>query len=241
VFEQVGSTKVNYRRVNASLTIPANTLTGWQDGDAIINFDHSDSEHSVDWDGTYRTISLFLASSNRYKGALGIDNVSLEKLDPAGIADPTPVALLNPSFDQGHKQTTTGDHAANFLSRLNGVAFWGSLSHHESNGHSFSKHTLETLTYFMRGLPLGDAVWFAENNNSGIFYGDPLYSPVAIKLDDINLPFDFILGDITFLSATVRAPGRAQGLVALAGRKTRTLAYGAQQARARAFTPCVWV
>ena len=34
----------------------------------------------------------------------------------------------------------------------------------------------------MRGLPLGDAVWFAEFHNSGIFYGDPLYSPAAIHL-----------------------------------------------------------
>ncbi|VAW57977.1 hypothetical protein MNBD_GAMMA11-2884 [hydrothermal vent metagenome] len=203
VTELVGGKRVNYNRVNVSLAIPANTVTGWQDGEAIINFDHSDSEHSVDWDGTYNTISLFLVSSNRYRGALGIDNVSLEKLDPAGIADPVPVALVNPSFDQGHKQTTTGDHAANYLSRLNGVGFWGSLSHHESNGHSFSRHTLESLTYFMRGLPLGDAVWFAENNNSGIFYGDPLYSPVAIKLADINLPFDFIFGDITLQGDTV--------------------------------------
>ncbi len=33
----------------------------------------------------------------------------------------------------------------------------------------------------MRGLPLGDAVWLGEIHNSGVFYGDPLYSPTKIR------------------------------------------------------------
>ena len=41
-------------------------------------------------------------------------------------------------------------------------------------------------SYFLRGLPLGDAVWFNESNNSGILYGDPLYSPVAVRLNPVN-------------------------------------------------------
>ncbi len=212
VTELASNTRVTYRRVNASLAIPANTSTGWQDGEAIITFDHSNSKHSADWDGTYKRISVYLASSTTYAGGLGIDTVSLEKLDPAGIAAPTPIALVNPSFDQGHQQVTTGDHAANFLSRLNGVAFWGSLSHHQSGGHSFSRHTLETMVYFMRGLPLGDAVWFGENYNSGILYGDPLYSPVAIKLADINKPYDFITTQVALQGHTVN--GRDPNAVA---------------------------
>ncbi|VAX00406.1 hypothetical protein MNBD_GAMMA21-73 [hydrothermal vent metagenome] len=193
VTELATNKRVTYKRVNATIAIPASTTTDWQDAEAIITFDHTNSKHSVDWDGTYKKVSIFLASSTTFAGAVGVDNVLLEKLDPAGVAAATPIALVNPAFDQGHNQVTTGDHAANFLSRLNGVGFWGSLSHHQSGGHSFSLHTLETMVYFMRGLPLGDAVWFAENYNSGILYGDPLYSPVAIKFAKINQPYDFIL------------------------------------------------
>ncbi|VAW63534.1 hypothetical protein MNBD_GAMMA11-3187, partial [hydrothermal vent metagenome] len=203
VTEQASNTRVSYRRVNATLAIPATTNTGWQDAEAILIFDHSNEKHDVNWDGSYRRMSVSLISNARFSGALGIDTVSLDKLDPAGIAAPAPVALINPEFDQGHQHVTTGDHAANFLSRLNGVGFWGSLSHHQSGGHSFSLHSMETMVYFMRGLPLGDAVWFSENYNSGIFYGDPLYSPVAIKFANINQPFDFIFDNISLQGHTV--------------------------------------
>jgi hypothetical protein len=33
---------------------------------------------------------------------------------------------INGSFGEGHQQVATGDHAATFLDRLGGVAFWGS-------------------------------------------------------------------------------------------------------------------
>ncbi len=211
VTELVGGKRVSYPRVKATLAIPATTSTGWQDAQATLTFDHTNTNHSANWDGSYKRISLFLLSNTRFSGALGVDTVSLEKLDPAGIAAPAPIALINPEFDQGHQHVTTGDHAANFLSRLNGAGFWGSLSHHQSGGHSFSLHSLETMVYFMRGLPLGDAVWFGENYNSGILYGDPLYSPVAIKLANINQPFDFIFNNINLQGHTVN--GRDSSVV----------------------------
>ncbi len=95
------------------------------------------------------------------------------------------------------------------LTGLNGVAFWGSLSHHESYGHSFSQNPMETLLYFLRGLPLGDAVWWGEIHNSGMLYGDPLYSPVAVRLNYLN-EWDTIIGSVTLSGSTVngRDPSR---------------------------------
>ena len=116
----------------------------------------------------------------------------------------------NGSFDQGHEQVSGGDHAANFLSRLNGAAFFGSLSHHQSGGHSFEKHPQETLLYFLRGLPLGDAAWWAENYNSGVLYGDPLYSPTAVMLHYLN-DQDRVLDDLApLVGDTINGRDRLQ-------------------------------
>ncbi len=56
--------------------------------------------------------------------------------------------------------------------------------------------------YFLRGLPLGDAVWFNESNNSGILYGDPLYSPVAVRLNPVNAT-DTLSGVVDLSGSTV--------------------------------------
>jgi len=56
--------------------------------------------------------------------------------------------------------------------------------------------------YFLRGLPLGDAVWFNESNNSGILYGDPLYSPVAVRLNPVNAT-DTMSGVVDLSGSTV--------------------------------------
>ncbi len=147
---------------------------------------------SAAWNGSYDGIKIRLQTSGKFSGAIGIDDVQIQEVNSG-----TQLALTNPSFTQGHEQVAAGDHAANFLSRLNGTAFWGSMSHHQSNGHSFDKHPLETMLYFMRGLPLGDAVWFAEKYNSGVLYGDPLYSPIAVKFNYITEnKYDFVLNSV---------------------------------------------
>jgi uncharacterized protein (TIGR03790 family) len=122
----------------------------------------------------YNEIALFFTGN--ITGRIGFDAVSFKKTGA------TTELLANGSFEQGHRQTANGDYAANFLSRLGGTAFWGSLSHHQSGGHSFDTTSMGTLVYLLRGLPLGDAVWLGEPNVSGIFYGDPLYSPLAVHL-----------------------------------------------------------
>ena len=61
----------------------------------------------------------------------------------------------------------------------------------------------------MRGLPLGDAVWFNASNNSGMLYGDPLYSPVAVRINPVNSS-DTLSGVVDLYGSTVngRDPGR---------------------------------
>ena len=129
---------------------------------------------------SYDGIKVSIETADVFAGELGIDVVSVQETGSA-------VELaLNGSFTDGHRQVATGDHAATFLDRLGGTAFWGSVGHHQSGGCAFCFNGLETLIYFLRGLPLGDAVWFNESNNSGILYGDPLYSPVAVRLNPVN-------------------------------------------------------
>ena len=129
---------------------------------------------------SYDGIKITFDTPNAFAGDLGIDVVSVQEI-AAGLE-----LVSNGSFSQGHRQAASGDHAATFLNRLGGVAAWGSVGHHQSGGAAFAFNGLESMTYFLRGLPLGDAVWFNESNNSGILYGDPLYSPVAVRLNPVN-------------------------------------------------------
>lgn len=143
---------------------------------------------------------------NFYDGEIAFDDFSIRELTDA----PDIELAKNPSFTEGHKEVSDGDYAATYLSRLNGVAFWGSVSHHESGGKSFGNHPQETLIYFLRGLPLGDAVWWGEDHNSGLLYGDPIYSPVAVHLNNLNNN-DFFVGNVTLTGSTVNGRDLAPG------------------------------
>ena len=152
----------------------ASGSTGWTLAEVEIPLDPA-LHAALDYDGIKIQINTGV-----FKGSLGIDAVSIQEVGTA-------VELTrNGSFTEGHRQVAAGDHAANFLNRLGGVAFAGSVSHHQSGGAAFVWGAMETLIYFLRGLPLGDAVWFDTTNNSGILYGDPVYSPVAIRILPIN-------------------------------------------------------
>lgn len=143
-------------------------------------------------------------STDIYTGDLGFDLFSIKELISG-----TELAL-NPSFTEGYKSVSGGNFAANYLNRLNGVAFWGSASHHGSGGHSFSSNPMETILYFLRGLPLGDAVWWGEGLNSGILYGDPIYSPVAVRFNYLN-DSDYVYANVALSGSTVN--GRDPSLV----------------------------
>ena len=153
----------------------------------------------------YDRIDLVFDTAGSFSGELGIDVVSVQEVSQ-GVE-----LALNGSFIEGQHQVAIGDHAATFLNRFSGVAFWGSVGHHQSAGCAFCFNGLESLVYFLRGLPLGDAVWFNESNNSGILYGDPLYSPVAVRLNPVNTT-DTVSGVVELHGSTVngRDPARVE-------------------------------
>jgi hypothetical protein len=168
-----GSAEVQYAAREIASIPPGKTDWTY----AEIGFRLDPARHTrLEYDG----LKLRIETAGLFAGDLALDTVSLQEMSE-GVA-----LIRNGSFDQGHRQVATGDHAAAFLSRLNGTAFWGSVSHHQSGGCAFCNNALELLIYFLRGLPLGDAVWFNESNNSGVLYGDPLYSPVAVRLAPVN-------------------------------------------------------
>ena len=198
VYEPTASNWVDY----GTQTVATVTLgnTDWTYVEA--NFQVDPALHTQP-DLVYNQLEVYVSTAS-YIGDLGVDDFSIKELNSG-----TEYAQ-NPSFTEGHKEVSGGDHAAMYLSRLNGVAFWGSISHHESGGHSFNTHPQETILYFLRGLPLGDAVWWAEVHNSGIFYGDPIYSPTAIRLDYAN-DADYVSGIVPLSGSTVN--GRDNTLV----------------------------
>ncbi len=139
-------------------------------------------------------LRLKIESSSVFTGSIGVDDLEILEIDPVTLLPGTNVAK-NASLAEGFRQPSGGDFPSMFLSRMNGTALWGSISHHGSGGTSFADSMMERLIYWARGLPLGDAVWFGEGGrqkNSGVLYGDPLYSPIAVK-------FNYPQGDGTFI------------------------------------------
>ena len=195
-----GNVQVDYGSQTAATAIPLGD-SGWTYQEMTFQIDPA--RHTTDWNGIYDGIKVRLETSSNYSGELGFDAFSIVDVNSGAEL------VQNGSFTDGHKQVSAGDHAANFLSRLNGVGFWGSVSHHLTGGYSFSSHPLTTLTYFMRGLPLGDAVWFAETMNSGMFYGDPLYSPMAVRFDYLNRA-DYVNGVVSLAGSTVNGRDATQ-------------------------------
>ena len=152
----------------------------------------------------YSRIEIRVNTGN-YSGAVGLDTASMIQV---GVGTEL---LKNTSFANGYRQVSGGDHAAMYLSRLNGVGFWGSASHHQSGGHSFSSHPQETLIYFLRGLPFGDAVWWAENMNSGLLYGDPVYSPAAVRFAySAGNEWDYVNGMVPLSGSAVNGRNLTQ-------------------------------
>lgn len=190
---------VSYTAVLAGALSAGNS--GWTQAVASIQIDPA--RHGA---ATITRIG-FDISSNIFVGDLGIDVVSLKDLSTG--AD----YVINPEFDQGHKQNGTGDYASNILNRLNGVAAWGSVGHHQGGGGIFNGR-MSDMVYFFRGLPLGDSIWFDEGfsgTNSAILYGDPLYSPVAIRINPVNAT-NTAMGNVDLVGSTIN--GRDSNLIA---------------------------
>ena len=192
-----GDVLIDYGVKTLALLTPVDTI-GWTAAEVLFTLDPL--VHSV---SSYDGLKITFDTPNAFAGDLGIDVVSVQEISAAQEL------VNNGSFSLGHRQAVSGDHAATFLNRLSGVANWGSVGHHQSGGCAFCFNGLEVLTYFLRGLPLGDAVWFNESNNSGLLYGDPLYSPVAVRVNPVNA-FDTLTGVTDLFGSTVngRDPAR---------------------------------
>ncbi len=150
---------------------------------------------------TYNGLNITLYS-NLFQGDILFDEFSLVKKTGGAQA---PIELLNPGFDGGHKQFSVGDYAANYLSRLNGTAFFGSVGHLGAAGNSFAGTAGDSMIQMYRGLPLGEAVWLGNDGaGSGILYGDPLYSPTAVSFDYATLQKQYDIGASIALAGSVR-------------------------------------
>ena len=185
-----GNAQIDYG-VQTLATLTPVATTGWVTAEAFFTL--NPSLHNT---SSYDGLKITFDTPNAFAGDLGIDVVSVQETTAA-------LELVsNSSFSLGHHQVASGDHAANFLNRLGGVAAWGSVGHHQSAGCAFCFNGLESMIYFLRGLPLGDAVWFSEAQNSGILYGDPLYSPVAVRLNPLN-SVEIQNGSVDLVGSTV--------------------------------------
>ncbi len=182
-----GDVLIDYGVQTLALLTPGDSA-GWTAAEVVFTLDPV--QHAT---ASYDGIKITLDTPNAFAGDLGIDVVSVQEISSGAEL------VSNGSFSQGHRQAASGDHAATFLNRLGGVAAWGSVGHHQSGGSAFAANGLESMIYFLRGLPLGDAVWFNESQNSGLLYGDPLYSPVAVRLNPVNT------ADL-LTSGTIRTP-----------------------------------
>ncbi len=79
------------------------------------------------------------------------------------------------------KDTTNakGESAADVIDRMNGIAYWGSSSHHLTGGWSFHSHFVAKLLF--AGRTLGEAT-STSGAKAGLVYGDPLYRGFSVKM-----------------------------------------------------------
>ena len=123
-------------------------------------------------------VELTFASrlSEQIQGFLDLDAVELFDFG-------TP--LLDPetgSFDPAAQDRThPGDWAANAIDRAGAVAWWGNSSHHLTGGWGLSVDERFFGAFFM-GRTLGESLLLTTGGQSAIIYGDPLYSPVAVRI-----------------------------------------------------------
>lgn len=138
---------------------------------------------SVTGTGTITHVHFILWSgfADRLEHRFDLDDVAF--LDPAGNDVITPGIG---TFDAPYvNNLTEGDWAANMIDRLGGIAWWGSSSHYEANGSVFGLSNLHMQTFYA-GRSLGESLYTTGYGNkqlaSGLIYGDPAYSPAAVRL-----------------------------------------------------------
>lgn len=142
--------------------------------------------------------------------ALGLDAISVKRTGSAtelvvngSFSHPGQYAQIkNASGAVATANDRGANFVAHFLGRLGATAFLGSTGHGaspwNSEGHSFESHDTRNVWMWMNGIPLGDAVWLGEPVD-GVFYGDPLYSPMTVGFTNYD-DFDGHLGGSVSMS-----------------------------------------
>lgn len=129
-----------------------------------------------------RVIAKIIARRNdNIRGYIDLDLIEIFDVD-----DPTESNLISEdlaSFERDHTGPTVGgDWAANAIDRLNGIAWWGSSSHHLTGGFAFANPE-KFVGAFYSGRTLGESLMYISGNaKSGIIYGDPTYRPSGAKI-----------------------------------------------------------
>jgi hypothetical protein len=124
------------------------------------------------------TISLSARLIDQVTGFLDLDAIEVVDLSSNTPLLPVSVGSFDPA---AQNRTHGGDWAANAIDRLGAVAWWGSSSHHISNGWGLSDEGRFYGAFFM-GRTLGESLLLMAGAEAGIIYGDPLYRPVAVRI-----------------------------------------------------------
>jgi hypothetical protein len=118
------------------------------------------------------------------------------------------------------KLNRPGDFAANVIDRLGGVAAWGSSSHFLTGGWAYRRMDV-AMPMLFSGRTLGESLLGAGNLWSGLFFGDPLYRPLALSLRSEDGTRDV---HATLDQGTVSDPPRLR-ITAMNGTARRDLAW----------------
>jgi hypothetical protein len=118
--------------------------------------------------------------NRKIRGFIDLD--AIECLDAETGANLLQQAPLSFAWVQD-RSNLLGESAADVIDRMNGIAYWGSSSHHLTGGWSFHSYNVATMLFSTRTL--GEATAYS-GAKAGLVYGDPLYRGygVAIHSDD---------------------------------------------------------
>ncbi len=154
----------------ATVSLSENHLT-WADHTVEFSLPEGFSDSTIDkveikFDG------------RKSKGILGFVDLDSVTMTYAGQN------LLGDAFSEfdnvAPRHTAHGGSAADVIDRMGGIAYWGSSSHHLTNGHAYDKSFFVAKRVF-EGRTLGESLSFTKAQ-SGIAYGDPLYRGYGVRI-----------------------------------------------------------
>ncbi len=168
----------------STTVIAANGSGGWEslevEGAAsAVNLPPADDKNPAGTVLKYAQLSLESSLTDDLRGMIDID--AAEAFSLPGETSLIPISMGSFALPYEGNYLTSGDYAANVIDRLGGIAFWGSGGHHITGGWGFSSSAAHFAS-LTSGRSLGESVQVTGGGESGTLYGDPLYSPLAVRL-----------------------------------------------------------